>query len=168
MLAWMCYRNGERERGRALHEDNLRRARALGNAHIEASTLGALAMIAVDEGRVDDALSMLRASHRIDRDAGDPIGGARALSRVARVLAVVGSTETAALLLSRAMALYEELGGSLRPWLAEMNDETLTTIRACLDDAAFTDAWNRGRALTPEEAIALSYESIETAASGND
>ena len=161
MLAWMCYRLGDRERGRALHEGNLRRARAIGNEHIEASTLGALAMIAIDQGRVDDALSMLKESHRIDRDLGDSIGIARDLCRVARVLAAVGRAETAARLLSGSMALYEELGASLRPWLAEMNEETLTTIRAQLDEAAFGEAWEKGRALTADEAVALAADSLE-------
>ena len=51
---------GEDERGRALHDENLQRARALHNEHVEASTLGARAMIAVDEGRLDDAVSALK------------------------------------------------------------------------------------------------------------
>jgi predicted ATPase len=168
MLAWMCYRLGDRERGQALHEDNLRRARALGNEHIETSTLGALAMIAVDQGRVDDALSMLKESHRIHRDLGDPIGIVRDLSRVARVLAAVGRAETAARLLSGSMALYEELGASLRPWLAEMNEETLATIRAQLDEAAFSGAWEQGRALTADEAVALAGDSLKMGPGGRN
>jgi predicted ATPase/class 3 adenylate cyclase len=160
MLAWMCYRLGDRERGRALHEDNLRRARALGNEHIEASTLGALAMIAVDQGRVDDAISMLKESHRIHRDLDDPIGIARGLCRVARVLASVGKAGTAARLLSSSETLHEELGASLRPWLAQMNEETLTAVRAHLDEAAFAEAWEEGRVLTADEAVALVLDSL--------
>src|SRR6266540_803986 len=160
MLAWMCYRLGDRERGRALHEDNLRRARALGNEHIEASTLGALAMIALDDGRVDDAVSILKESHRIHRDLGDPIGIARGLCRVARVLASVERPGTAARLLSSSEALHEELGAGLRPWLAEMNEETLTAVRAQLDEAAFAEAWEQGRLLTADEAVALALDSL--------
>jgi hypothetical protein len=162
------YGLGDRERGQALHEDNLRRARALGNEHIETSTFGALAMIAVDQGRVDDALSMLKESHRIHRDLGDPIGIVRDLSRVARVLAAVGRAETAARLLSGSMALYEELGASLRPWLAEMNEETLATIRAQLDEAAFSGAWEQGRALTADEAVALAGDSLKMGPGGRN
>jgi len=160
MLAWMCYRLGDRERGRALHEDNLRQARALGNEHIEASTLGALATIAVDQGRVDDAVSMLKESHSIHRDLGDPIGVARGICRVARVLASVGRAGTAARLLSSSETLHEELGASLRPWLAQMNEETLTTVRAQLDEVAFAEAWEEGRVLTADEAVALALDSL--------
>jgi predicted ATPase/class 3 adenylate cyclase len=160
MLAWMCYRLGDREGGRALHEDNLRQARALGNEHIEASTLGALAMIAVDQGRVDDAVSMLKESHRIHRDLGDPIGIARGLCRVARVLASRERAGMAARLLSSSEALHEELGARLRPWLAQMNEETLTSVRAQLDEAAFAEAWEEGRVLTADEALALALDSL--------
>jgi predicted ATPase/class 3 adenylate cyclase len=168
MLAWMCYRLGDRERGRALHEDNLRRARALGNEHIEASTLGALAMIAVDQGRIDDAISMLKESHRIHRDLGDPIGIARGLCRVARVLASVGRAGTAARLLSSSEALHEELGASLRPWLAQLNEETLITVRAQLDETAFAEARVEGRALTADEAVGLALDSLEMGPGGRD
>jgi predicted ATPase len=160
MLAWACYRLGDRKRGRALHEDNLRRARALGNEHIEASTLSALAMIAVDEGRVHDAISMLREGHRIDRDLEDPIGIARGLCRVARVLASVERAETAVRLLSSSEALHKELGARIRPWLAQMNEETLTAVRAQLDEAAFAEAWAEGGVLTADEAVALALDSL--------
>ena len=160
MLAWTYYRLGDRENGRGLHEDNLRRARSLGDEHIEASTLGALAMIAVDEGRVDDAISMLKESHRIRRDLRDPIGIARDLCRVARVLASVERAGAAARLLSSSKALHEELGASLRPWLAQMNEETLRTVRVQLDEAAFAEAWEEGRKLTPDQAVALAFDSL--------
>jgi len=117
-------------------------------------------MIAVDEGRVRDAVSMLNESHRIHRDLDDPIGIARGLSRVARVLAVVGRAGTAARLLSRAEYLHEELGARLRPWLAQMNGETVTTIRAQLDEAAFAEAWEQGRALTADAAVTLALDSL--------
>ena len=55
----------DRKRARALYEDNLRIARETANPRIEASTLGALATIAVDEGRLDDALAMLEESLRL-------------------------------------------------------------------------------------------------------
>jgi predicted ATPase/class 3 adenylate cyclase len=160
MLAWTYYRLGDRENGRGLHEDNLRRARSVGDEHIEASTLGALAMIAVDEGRVDDAISMLKESHRIRRDLRDPIGIARDLCRVARVLASVERAGAAARLLSSSKALHEELGASLRPWLAQMNEETLRTVRVQLDEAAFAEAWEEGRKLTPDQAVALALDSL--------
>ena len=45
------------------------------------------------------------------------------------------------------------------PWLADLNDETLTTIRAQLDEARLADAWEQGQRLTVDEAVAFALES---------
>jgi len=41
------------------------------------------------------------------------------------------------------------------PWVARIKEEALATIRAHLDDAAVAEAWEQGRALTADEAVAL-------------
>jgi len=40
-----------------------------------------------------------------------------------------------------------------------MNEETLTTIHTQLDEAAFVEAWEQGRALTVGEAVPLALDS---------
>ena len=50
---------------------HLERARATGNGRIEASTLSALATILVEQGRVDDAIPMLKESLRIHGRLGE-------------------------------------------------------------------------------------------------
>ena len=157
-LASTCASLGDRQRARALHEDNLHRARATRNERIEASTIGALATIAVDEGRVEDAASMLRASLRIHRGLGDLLDTAVDLCRFAGVLAREGRAVTAARLLSSFESQGDEIGVR-RSLVAELNEETLTTIRTQLDDAAFAEAWEQGRALTLDEAVALALDS---------
>ena len=86
-LAGIYERLGDRRRARALCEDNLRRARATDNERIEASTLGALATIALEEGRVEDAASMLKTSLGIHSRLGDLLDMAVDLCRFAVVLA---------------------------------------------------------------------------------
>jgi predicted ATPase/class 3 adenylate cyclase len=160
-LAWVCINLGDRERGRALHEENLRRARAISNERIEAITLGALAMHAVEEGQVEDAVLMLKESHRLHRGLGDPFQTALDAFRFAALLAAQGKAETAARVLSSSDALCEEIGASLRSWDPEFVDGTLTTIRARLEEAAFAEAWEQGRTLTADEAVALALDSLE-------
>jgi non-specific serine/threonine protein kinase len=150
----MCGSLGDLERRRELHEDNLRQARANSDERVIALSLDQLASYARDEGRVQDAISMLKESLRILRDLGDRGGIAESLSRFAEAVAVAGQPETAAWLVSSAEALREEVGGGV-PWLAEANDETLTTIRAQLDEAAFAEAWEQGQKLTVDEAVAF-------------
>jgi predicted ATPase/class 3 adenylate cyclase len=164
-LAWTYGKRGDRERARALYEDNLRRARALHNEQVEAVTLGALAMIAVDQGRVHDALPLLKESLPIHRNLGDPLVTTEDLCRVARALAFVGRAATAARLLSCSEALREEMGG-IWSWLARMNEETLTTIRSQLDEAALAEAWEQGRALTADEAVSLALHALDALEEG--
>jgi hypothetical protein len=124
-------------------------------------SLGALAdNLAVEEGRVEDALAMLTDAYRINRDLGMPSAQtAMDLHRFARGLAFAGRAKAAACVFSCADALYEEIGARARPLTAERDEKTLSAIRAQLDDSAFAEAWNQGRALTADEAVALALDS---------
>lgn len=163
LLAWTCSELGDGERSRALTEENLRRARAMGNARMEARSLGALAMLAVDERRVEDALAMLKDAYRINRDIGDRVWIALDLCRFARALAAAGSAGTAARLLSKGEALREEIGATLESWavMEAKLRETLAAVRTQLDEAAFAEAWEQGRSLTVDEAVALALDSLD-------
>jgi predicted ATPase/class 3 adenylate cyclase len=153
-LAWMHSGLGDRERARALHESNLLQSRELGDELMESMSLIALAMLAIDDGSLDVARSMLQASLRIDRDQRYLPSIAFNLCRFARLHAIEGKALTATTFLSSADALLEEIGA--RPsWLARMNDETRTTIRTLLSEAAFDDAWEQGTALALDDALAL-------------
>jgi tetratricopeptide (TPR) repeat protein len=156
-LAWVCYELGDFARTDALNEDSLRRARAVGNRRIEAGALVGLSWIARDEGRLEDVRMLLAEAYGIHRDLGERVEVADDLSALARVLAVAGKAGTAARLLARSAALTEEIGAS-QWWTSERNEETLTTIRLQLDDAAFAEAWEEGRRLTLDEAVALALE----------
>jgi non-specific serine/threonine protein kinase len=156
-LAVLCAELGDQQRARALHEDNLRRARATGNQRIEASTLGALAEIAVGEGRVEEAASMLRASLRIHRGLADLLDTVVDLCRFAGVLAREGKAGMAARLLSSFEAQGDAVG-SRRRGLAALNEETRNSIRTQLGEAAFAKAWEEGRALSLDDAVALALD----------
>jgi len=103
---------------------------------------------------------MLASSTLIFRDLGDRVWTANNLGSLAHYLAVQRARSAAAIL-STAEALRKEIGGGEPLWVAEMNDETLTTIRAQLDEAAFAEAWEQGRALTVDEAVALALDSLD-------
>jgi predicted ATPase/DNA-binding SARP family transcriptional activator len=154
-VAGICAELGDDARARALHEDNLRRARETGNARIEASTLGHLAAIALDDGRVEDAISLLEESLTIHRRVGDRLDAAVDLCRYAAALAASGGAHTAARLLAGFESWHDEIGSLRRSWLAELNRETLASVRAQLGEAAFAEAWEAGAQLTVREAIRL-------------
>ena len=153
-LAGIYEELGDRRRARALCEDNLRRARATHNERIEASMLGALATIALDEGRVEDAASMLKTSLGIHSRLGDFLDTAVDLCRFAVVLARQGNAVTAARLLASLEALGDEIG-SRRRIVEELSEETITIVREQVDEATFAEAWEQGRTLTLAEAVTL-------------
>src|SRR5712691_9765343 len=163
LLAWSCYRGGDRERARALWEENLQGARATADRYVEALSLGALAdNLAVEEGRVEDALPMLTEAYRINRDLGMPSAQtAMDLHRFARGLAFAGRAAAAARVFACAEALYEEIGARARPLTAAKDEKTLNAIRAQLDGTVFTEAWEQGQALTPDEAVALALDEAD-------
>jgi predicted ATPase len=157
-LAWAHQRLGDVDRARALHEDNLRHARDLGNQIAMANTLGSLASIAVIQGRIHDAMALMRENDAILRDLRDLWGIGENLGRKARALAVAGRAALAAQVLGCFEVLSEEAGGA-EVWVTRENEETIAIIREQLDDAAFAEARAKGRKLSPEEAMALGFDS---------
>ena len=151
---------GDGVRARALYEDNLRRARATHNDRLEASTLGVLAMIALDEDRIEDAASMLKSSLRLHDQLRDVLDTAVDLCRFASVLARQGRADTAARLLASLDSLGDEVGVR-RSLIVEMNETTLAAVRAQLDDAAFAETWDQGLQLTVGEAVTLALDQPE-------
>jgi len=160
MLAWMYYELGARGRARVLHEANLVRARALDSRDLEASILGALSEYAVDDGRIADAVSLAAASIRLRVELGNPSGLAIELCKCANALVAAGQVQTAVQLLASSSAWHEEVGRRPLPYLAELIERTLIRIHAELDDDAFTEAWERGKRLSVEDASSLALESL--------
>jgi predicted ATPase/class 3 adenylate cyclase len=156
-LAWTHELLGDLDRARSLHEDTLRRARALDNKYAMANTLGSLASLAVKEGRIHDAMVRMKESDSILRDQRDLRGIAENLTRMARTLAAVGRVNLAAQLLGCFEVSNEESGGA-EPWVLRENEGTLASIREQLDDPMFAEAFAKGRKLSPEEAMALGFD----------
>jgi hypothetical protein len=89
------------------------------------------------------------------------------LSRLAAALAATGETEQAVELSSLSDALREELGARV-PWVERMAEETLASVREQLDPAAFDHAWERGRRLTLDNAVAMAFRPQEDRAVSRD
>jgi ATP/maltotriose-dependent transcriptional regulator MalT len=154
-LAWVSKEVGDRERARALYEDNFRRARATSNRRMEAYSREGLALLLLEDQRLPEAVSMLWESLAVYRALDAPMEIAECLSSFAAVAAVAGKPEVAVRLLSNSRARFEEVGvGS--PWyVAKLDETTLVRIHEQLDEHSFAKSWAEGAELTQEEAIAL-------------
>ena len=151
--AFMYEQLGKPARARALHEDNLRLARSLGNKRIEALSLGALATFAIADDRLQEAWTMVQDAYAIHETFGFPAFKSIDLIRLAAILVRVGRADTAALLAARAARLTEDLTAVDEPWTARERAETTALIRAQLGDSAFEEASLRGRELNLRDAF---------------
>ena len=151
-LAWAYYEAGDLQHAREITEDNLRQARETHDDLLEGTALSNLADYATQEGRVVEAVSLLSESQRLLRSVDDRLMTTAAGCRLA--LALAGKAVTATRLLSSAAVRLDEIGAS-PPWLVRINEQTLSAIRAQLDEATLAEAWEQGEALTLDEAFAL-------------
>jgi predicted ATPase len=158
-LSWACEELGEREYAQSLAEENLRRARSINSTNLEAASLDSLAGFAHDDGRFEEALSMKRAALRLLRELGDVQHVLDSLGRIANTHAHAARTRLAAELLSASLTLHEEAGLTVPLYQERRNHEMLELLHEHLDEAEFAEAWEHGRALTLDEAVALALES---------
>ena len=122
---------------------------------MEAGSLQSLAYHAIDRDELGEATAMLREAFAIDRELGELPAIALDLLTLARVHLVAGDAPRAAMLLGRMRGMAQESGTHVEEAYA---DEYEAATREQLGDAAFAAAWERGRALSTEEAITLGFD----------
>jgi predicted ATPase/class 3 adenylate cyclase len=160
MLSWAYDELGESDRARRLKEEILEQARTAGYKHLEVHALESLAHVAAPGGRVEEAASLLEEAYELNRELGDRFREAILVCRFARVLAYGGRVKAAARVLASGETLYQEMGATPMGWLRRGNDEALGLIHAQLGEAAFAEAYERGKSLTADEAVALALEEL--------
>jgi predicted ATPase/class 3 adenylate cyclase len=154
---------GDLERAKTMDKGTLLRARAAGNEVMVAITLNSLARYALNDGQIEEAVSLLMESHRINRDTGSLWGIVQNLHTFARLLALKGSAAAAARILSGAKARHQAMGLALDPTTDRFDEETRSIIRRQLDGDAFAEACEHGRGLTLDDAGTLALDSLGAA-----
>jgi predicted ATPase len=161
VLAWCHLELGDLERAKALYEELLEGARAAGDEQMEARALATLSQFATDEGRNQDAFDLMSEAYRLDREFGDSFEIANDLVYVARAVAFADRAVAAARLVSLYEAMCEELAILHMSWVVKIREDAMSRARARLDEAEFTEAWEQGRTLTADEAIALALDPLD-------
>lgn len=99
------------------------------------------------------AVPLLTEALALHRSRNGQLGIAWCLEGLAAVASAVGQAERAARYLGAAEMLRENIGAPLPPADRDGYDGAVAIVRAALGSAAFTAAWEAGRALPLEHAI---------------
>jgi non-specific serine/threonine protein kinase len=140
---------------RSFWEESLSIHREIGNRTGISRLLGNLGTIALLQGDHAAASTLLHECLSIFVDLGDRLGTVSAITDVAWRLSVQGSPELAARLWGSAERLREELGIAISPADRPQYDRQVEDARARAGKSEFDAAWQQGRAMTLEEAVAL-------------
>jgi tetratricopeptide (TPR) repeat protein len=109
-------------------------------------------------GDLDGARARQASALRLRAEAGDQYHVAVSLTHLARVLWRERLAERAARLLGAADAIRDALGASIRPSMRVEVDQLVAGLQADLGEGAYRQAWEAGRRLSQEEAVAMGTE----------
>ena len=150
-----CF-SGDCPAARTLLEESLSIRREFSDRGGAARALSGLGMVAYDQGDYAGSLALYRESLAIQRTLSDRSVIAISLEGLAEAMAALGDVLRAARIWGAMEKLRADIGSPLRPAWRRHCDHSVAAARAALnDDVAFERAWQEGRALTFEQALAL-------------
>jgi predicted ATPase/class 3 adenylate cyclase/Tfp pilus assembly protein PilF len=160
-LANVTYAQGNYAESRKLHEENLAIRRELKDRRGIALALGNLAELACVEGNAETARALGAQSIAIACELGDMRQAAHTLAVLGTVEAAFGNILGAARLWGAAEKLRESIGFSMPVSLSD--DSEVAKARAAFgNDPDFDAAWQLGRALSLEHAVAMASAGMST------
>jgi len=152
----MAQAQGDSATAKAFHLESLAIARELGDPVKFAIALGNLAAVDCDQGDFVVARERFTESLVLLRELGDKRVTASTLEGLGVVVATLDGPLQAARIWGAAERLRAEIGSPLAPGAKARYYPHVAAARAALgDDAAFSHAWQEGRALTLEQALDL-------------
>jgi len=164
-IAWTLWIRGAEARDRgdvssacALLEESLGLYRDLGDrmgATVVSLLLGHISRDQDDRARAHAIYMQTLAAFQ---EMGSDWGCVHAVEALAVLAKREGNLERAARLWGAAAAVRKTLGGRVPPLERPHDDPALPETRAALGDAAFAAAWEAGRAMRIEEAVAYALE----------
>ncbi len=127
----------------------------------QAGTLSGLVQVALDSGDDAGALSMLIVATELYSRIRYVAGLLDSLELFATIVERRGESATAARLWGARYTLGSEIGRETdHPLETGAHNEAIARVRSTLGDEAFEQAWERGAAMTLEEAVELALEAV--------
>jgi DNA-binding CsgD family transcriptional regulator/tetratricopeptide (TPR) repeat protein len=157
-LAFAYFHEGDEDRAAAF-EEALVAAKGVGNRRYTTRALLGLGLLAVQRGDHTAARSRLDEACAISSEYGDRWWLATTcLPSLARVHLAQGRAELGARLLGSAEATRETIGLAIPAGVAGEHEAAVEGARAALGAERFARAWAQGRAMTPEEVLAVARD----------
>ncbi|MDX6599013.1 MAG: hypothetical protein QOE87_2900, partial [Gaiellales bacterium] len=154
---------GTYERARALFAESLGISESLGDLASMASALNNLGATALAAGRAEDAREPVARALALSLTIGDVFGVACSLDCSAELEETAGHWERAASLQAASDAIDESLGVRRHPDELPAHDLRVAATRANLEESVFAAAWQKGRAMTLEQAVAYAITAEDSA-----
>jgi DNA-binding CsgD family transcriptional regulator/tetratricopeptide (TPR) repeat protein len=158
---------GDLERAAALAEEAAALCQEAGDRLLLPIPLTWLGWVALLRGDRERAEALHKESLALSGELGDSWGTLALLEGLACTAGAKGEARKAARLFGATKALREATGFSLEPGLRTLEGPFLVGARSQLEEGAWTEAWEEGRAMSVETAIeyALSEEESSTTSS---
>ena len=163
-LGMMLLMQGESEQAERSFEEALASARRLKVPSLTYMVLYNLAQSALARGDRERAARMLGEGIEWAERTKDKANLACLLEALAAMVAFGGEAERCVLLLGAAEALLEEVGAAVYNFYQldpSLRERAVAEARAALGDAAFEEAWARGRGMSFGQAVAYALEDDE-------
>ncbi len=158
-LGIIAYYQGDYATATARHQESLTLRRELGGKWGIAICLNNLGKVASAQSDYQAARKLHEESLTIFTELESKRGIAYALKWLAEVYRGENQLEQAARLFGAAEGLRATISYPLSPFNKRLHDSSVAALRAVLGEAAFTAAWEAGRAMTIEQAIAHALDS---------
>jgi predicted ATPase/DNA-binding CsgD family transcriptional regulator len=138
----------------ALYQEALDRWRGQGHTWGIATVLSNMAVLAHVQGDDERAASLYRESLALCWSQGDQWGLTEALTGLGGIAATAGEHEVAVRLFAAAEEVRESIGLTLQQHIRTQYEAAITTTKSALGEVGFEAAWQAGRALSLEQAVA--------------
>ncbi len=166
-LAFAFLHEGDEDRAALLFDEALVAAKGVGNRRYTTRALLGLGLLAVQRGDYTAARSRLDEACAISSEYGDRWWLATTcLPSLARVHLAQGRAELGTCLLGCAEATRETIGVAIPAGMAGEHEAAVHGARAALGAEGFARAWAQGRAISPEEVLAVARDEASAETEG--
>jgi predicted ATPase/class 3 adenylate cyclase len=158
--ALLALQRGDLGRARTLLEESLERARNLGSDQTAGNVLSDLGILALEECRYEDSLTLFVESLKIAVEHGMRTIVAACLRGLAAATAVSGDLESAAHMLGATEALQEQIGAEPDPYERDALAQALRPLTQRADEPEIATALAAGRKMSESDAVGYALATI--------